>query len=148
MASENENSQSVDRYAFSASAYRNQYLRRIGQPDPDPEWWQVASAFRAESRFDYLATIEARQLIHIPAELLGGRGDDFRTMVHFSGSPISRSIGNADTVMERMDGFALERPIRTRLVAFSNVSSAPLELPDSSGGQPAIHPIRHAVAEG
>jgi hypothetical protein len=77
---------------------------------------------------DFLATIEASQWIDGLAAFLGDGMDPFQSMVEFRGAPLSPEIGNADTVMERMGSVVIGQPVRTRLVAFGNVTVEPIEL--------------------
>ncbi len=80
--------------------------------------------------YDYLTTIRAEQLIEIPPNFMGTGIDGFKEMVTFIGAPLQPAIGNADTVMERAEviDFSESQKISTRLVAFANVSAAPLKV--------------------
>jgi hypothetical protein len=86
------------------------------------------SAKSVRPGLDYLATIVAQQRIVIPGERLGGASEDFDEMVTFVGAPLSPPVGNADTIMERLEEVEFGRPIKTRLVAFANVSAAPIRM--------------------
>jgi hypothetical protein len=52
----------------------------------------------------------------------------FAEMVNLVGAPLKPPIGNTDTIMERMVDGEPEQEIPTRLVAFANVSAAPIKL--------------------
>lgn len=77
---------------------------------------------------DYLTTVRAEQWIEAPPELLGPNMEAFREMVVFVGAPLYPPMGNADTVMERMEDVGIGEEVPTRLVAFANVSAAPIRL--------------------
>lgn len=77
---------------------------------------------------DYLATIVSDQYIEISSELLGPKMDTFSRTVTLIGAPLNPRIGNADTIMERLGDGETGKEIATRLVAFANVSAAPLQL--------------------
>jgi len=89
---------------------------------------------------DYLTTIVAKQRIVIPANVLGSTGEDFDEMVTFIGAPLSQPVGNADTIMERLEPALLGKPTRTRLVAFANVSAAPVRI-QAKGDDPVYFDI-------
>jgi hypothetical protein len=77
---------------------------------------------------DYLTTIRSDQYIELSPELLGPNMEGFHETVTLIGIPLNPPMGNADTVMERLrDGKAGEE-IPTRLVAFANMSAAPIKL--------------------
>jgi hypothetical protein len=78
--------------------------------------------------FDFLTTIRADQWIEAPPELLGEGMEGFREMVTFVGAPLHIPHGNADTVMERLHEVRFKEEVSTRLVAFANVSAAPIKL--------------------
>lgn len=77
---------------------------------------------------DYLTTIVAQQRIVIPADRLGGASEDFNEMVTFLGAPLNPPVGNADTIMERLEEIEFGKAVKTRLVAFANVSAAPIRM--------------------
>jgi hypothetical protein len=77
---------------------------------------------------DFLTTIRADQWIEAPPELLGPSMEGFREMVVFVGAPLYPAVGNADTIMERLEDIEIGKEVRTRLVAFANVSAAPIQL--------------------
>jgi len=77
---------------------------------------------------DYLTTLVAKQRVIIPAERLGGAKEDFNEMITFVGASLNPSVGNADTIMERLESVDFGKPVKTRLVAFANVSAAPIRL--------------------
>lgn len=77
---------------------------------------------------DYLTTIVAHQRIIIPGDRLGGATSDFDEIVTFIGARLSSPVGNADTIMERLEEMEFGKPVRTRLVAFANVSAAPIRM--------------------
>jgi len=77
---------------------------------------------------DFLTTITAKQRITIPAKNFSVLEEDFDDMVNFVGASLRPAYGNADTIMERLDDVTFGKPVRTRLVAFSNVSAAPIRL--------------------
>jgi hypothetical protein len=54
--------------------------------------------------------------------------ETFVETVAFVGAPLFPAVGNADTVMERLEDATPGTPIKTRLVAFANVSGAPIRL--------------------
>lgn len=121
--------QGVSSAGYEVTDGRLAYLRNAGLPEPQPGWWQGPSGDEVGDRnLDFMATIEAHQWIDVPQELLGEGMEPFRQRVRFKGAPLAAEIGDADTIMERLDPFELETPIRTRLVAFGNVSVEPIEL--------------------
>jgi hypothetical protein len=77
---------------------------------------------------DYLATIVSDQYIEISSELLGPKMDTFSRTVTLIGAPLNPPIGNTDTIMERLEDGETGKEIATRLVAFANVSAAPVQL--------------------
>lgn len=77
---------------------------------------------------DFLTTVRAQQWIELPAEMLGPNMEPFREMVVFIGAQLDPPVGNADTVMERLEAGEIGAKIPTRLAAFANVSAAPIEL--------------------
>jgi hypothetical protein len=77
---------------------------------------------------DFLTTIRSDQYIELSSELLGSGMEVFRETVTLIGAPLRPPIGNADTVMERMEDGEAGKEILTRLVAFANVSAAPIKL--------------------
>lgn len=83
---------------------------------------------RLDRGFDFLTTIRAEQWIEAPAEFMGPKMQSFREMVTFIGAPLNPPIGNADTVMERLEDVEIGKEVPTRLAAFANVSAAPIHL--------------------
>jgi hypothetical protein len=77
---------------------------------------------------DYLATIRSDQYLELPADLLGPGMKPFAAVVTFIGTPLNPPVGNADTIMERLADTEPEKEVATRLVAFANVSAAPILL--------------------
>jgi len=77
---------------------------------------------------DYLTTVVAKQRITIPPEKLGGGKEGFDELVTFIGAPLFPKVGNADTIMERLEEGKIGSPVKTRLVAFANVSAAPIRI--------------------
>lgn len=55
----------------------------------------------------------------------------FAESITFVGAPLDPPVGNADTVMERLEDGKIGAEIPTRLVAFANVSAAPIRLAGS-----------------
>ncbi|WP_192384022.1 hypothetical protein [Mesorhizobium silamurunense] len=52
----------------------------------------------------------------------------FSEFVTLVGIPLDPPIGNTDTIMERLDDATSDAPVPTRIVAFANVSAAPVKL--------------------
>jgi hypothetical protein len=77
---------------------------------------------------DFLTTVRSDQYIEIPPEMLGPGMEPFAEMITLVGAPLQPAIGNTDTIMERLEGGIFEKAIPTRLVAFANVSAAPIRL--------------------
>jgi hypothetical protein len=77
---------------------------------------------------DYLTTIRSDQYIELSDDLLGPDMEVFKETVTLIGAPLQPAAGNADTVMERLDDAEPGKNVRTRLVAFANVSAAPIRL--------------------
>ncbi|HEX8362737.1 MAG TPA: hypothetical protein VF613_21625 [Longimicrobium sp.] len=77
---------------------------------------------------DYLTTIRSDQYIELAPEQLGEGMERFSETVTLIGIPLSPPVGNADTIMERVDDGEIGRAIPTRLVAFANMSAAPIKL--------------------
>jgi hypothetical protein len=77
---------------------------------------------------DFLTTIRSDQYIEISAEMLGPGMETFSETVTLIGAPLNPPIGNTDTIMERLEDGETEQEIPTRLVAFANVSAAPIKL--------------------
>jgi hypothetical protein len=116
---------------YESTEGRLAYLRKAGLEEPQPGWWQGPAGEGAgvgDRNLDFMATIEAHQWIDVPQDLLGDGMEPFRQRVRFKGAPLAGEIGDADTIMERLDPIELEVPVRTRLVAFGNVSVEPIEL--------------------
>jgi len=78
--------------------------------------------------FDYLTTIRADQHLMIPDKMLGPGMESFAETVSFVGAPLVPPFGNADTIMERLEEGVIGEPVKTRLVAFANVSGVPIKL--------------------
>jgi hypothetical protein len=114
----------------SVTQSRLGYIQQVGLDSPSPSWWQTGPRSRpvASGGLDFLATVEADQLVEVPASILGEGMEPFREMVHFRGAPLDPAIGDADTVMERAADMEFGSPIPTRLVAFGNISTEPIEL--------------------
>jgi hypothetical protein len=77
---------------------------------------------------DYLYTVRSDQWISIPTDLLGPDMEPFEEWITFVGVPLDPPMGNADTVMERPEDGEIGAEIPSRLVAFANVSAAPIKL--------------------
>jgi hypothetical protein len=77
---------------------------------------------------DFLTTVRSDQYIELSAELLGPRMQPFAETVTLVGVDLDPGVGNTDTIMERLEDGALGARIPTRLVAFANVSAAPIKL--------------------
>jgi len=77
---------------------------------------------------DYLTTIRSDQYIELSPELLGDGMERFSEMVTLVGVPLNPPLGNTDTVMERLADAEIGKEVRTRLVAFANMSAAPIRL--------------------
>lgn len=82
----------------------------------------------AKPGFNFWSTIRAVQRIRVPGNALGRDTDAFDEDVVFIGEPLPSPIGDTDTIMYREEPLVVGKPIRTRLVAFSNVSAAPIEI--------------------
>ncbi len=78
--------------------------------------------------FNFWTTIQAVQPIGLPANFVGENTEAFHEDVVFIGGPLPSPIGNADTIMYREEPLSVGKTIQTRLVAFSNVSAAPIEI--------------------
>lgn len=81
---------------------------------------------------DYLTTIRSDQYIELTPELLGKGMELFHETVTLIGVPLDPPVGNADTIMERLEDATPGKPVPTRIVAFANVSAAPVELKGTS----------------
>ena len=77
---------------------------------------------------DYLTTVRSDQYIEVPGTMLGPGMNDFSEWVVLVGIPLNPPVGNADTIMERTEDATFGKPVPTRLVAFANVSAAPIKL--------------------
>ncbi|HEX8534843.1 MAG TPA: hypothetical protein VF662_11795 [Allosphingosinicella sp.] len=75
---------------------------------------------------DYLTTIRSEQYVELTPELLGPGAELFSEFVTLVGIPLVPPVGNADTIMERMDDAVPGNPVRTRVAAFANMSAAPV----------------------
>lgn len=115
---------------FGATTGRQEYLRRAGLKVADVNWWQAPDAPGdvSERHLDFMETIEAEQLVEVPEDFLGSGIERFRQMVPFRAAPLDPDVGTADTIMERADDPEPGKPVATRLVAFGNVSTEPIEL--------------------
>ncbi|OOO17860.1 hypothetical protein EFR00_28375 [Rhizobium sophoriradicis] len=81
---------------------------------------------------DYLTTIRSDQYIELAPDLLGPNMKVFSEKVAMVGIPLNPPVGNADTIMERGDVASHGKTVKTRLVAFANVSAAPILLEGDS----------------
>ncbi|WP_404338293.1 hypothetical protein AB2M62_05135 [Sphingomonas sp. MMS12-HWE2-04] len=81
---------------------------------------------------DYLATIRSEQYVELTPDLLGKGANLFSEFVTLIGAPLIPPVGNADTIMERLDDATPGKPVRTRIVAFANVSAAPVRIEGDS----------------
>lgn len=96
---------------------------------PSPKSLQVIQTLPAIPRgLDFLTTIRSDQYIELSSELLGRDMEPFAEVVTLVGAQLQPPMGNADTVMERLRDGKLGEEIPTRLVAFANVSAAPIKL--------------------
>ena len=77
---------------------------------------------------DYLATIRSEQYVELTPDLLGSGAELFSEFVTLIGVPLTPAIGNADTIMERLDDAVPGKPVRTRVAAFANMSAAPVAI--------------------
>jgi len=77
---------------------------------------------------DYLMTIRSEQYVELTPDLLGRGAELFSEFVTLVGVPLIPAVGNADTIMERMDDATSGKPVRTRVAAFSNISAAPVRI--------------------
>ena len=77
---------------------------------------------------DYLTTIRSDQYIELSAELLGEGMKPFSELVALVGIPLNPPLGNADTVMERLEDIEFEKEVPTLITAFANMSAAPIRL--------------------
>jgi hypothetical protein len=77
---------------------------------------------------DYLTTIRSDQYIELTPDLLGPDLETFHETVTLIGAPLNPPIGNTDTIMERVEDATPGKPVATRIIAFANVSAAPVEL--------------------
>jgi len=77
---------------------------------------------------DYLTTIRSDQYFEILPDLLGPNMEIFKETVTLIGIPLDPPIGNTDTIMERLEDAVPGKEVPTRLVAFANMSAAPIEL--------------------
>lgn len=89
---------------------------------------KIKNRIRVPKGQDYLATIVSDQYIEISSELLGPKMETFSRTVTLLGAPLNPRIGNADTIMERLEDGETGQEIPTRLIAFANVSAAPIQL--------------------
>jgi hypothetical protein len=81
---------------------------------------------------DFLTTIRSDQYIELSPELLGPKMEVFSETVTLIGIPLTPAMGNADTIMERLEDGKPGEEVRTRLLAFANVSAAPVRLKGES----------------
>lgn len=77
---------------------------------------------------DFLTTIRSDQYIELSPDLLGPKMELFSEFVTLIGIPLDPPIGNTDTIMERLEDAVPGRPVPTRIVAFANMSAAPVKL--------------------
>jgi hypothetical protein len=77
---------------------------------------------------DFLTTIRSDQYIELLPDLLGPNMEMFKETVTLIGIPLDPPIGNTDTIMERLEDAESGKEIATRLLAFANMSAAPIEL--------------------
>lgn len=81
---------------------------------------------------DYLMTIRSDQYIELSPDLLGPGMKVFSEKIAMVGAPLVPEIGNADTIMERADDAEHGKTVKSRLIAFANVSAAPVRLEGDS----------------
>lgn len=81
---------------------------------------------------DFLMTIRSDQYIELAPDLLGPKMKLFSEKIAMIGFPLDPPIGNTDTIMERAEDAEDGKPVKTRLVAFANVSAAPVLLEGDS----------------
>lgn len=81
---------------------------------------------------DYLMTIRSEQYVELTPDLLGRGAEMFSEFVTLIGVPLIPAVGNADTIMERMEDATPGKPVRTRVAAFSNISAAPIRISGDS----------------
>jgi hypothetical protein len=77
---------------------------------------------------DFLTTIRSDQYIELSPDLLGPKMELFSEFVTLIGVPLDPPIGNTDTIMERLDDAVPGSPVATKIVAFANMSAAPVKL--------------------
>lgn len=81
---------------------------------------------------DFLTTVRSDQYIELSPDLLGSKMEMFAEIVTLVGIPLEPPVGNTDTIMERLDDAVDGMPVRTRLLAFANMSAAPVRLEGDS----------------
>lgn len=81
---------------------------------------------------DFLHTIRSDQFIELSPELLGDGMKTFGEFVTLIGAPLDPPVGNADTIMERLEDAVPGKPVPSRILAFANVSAAPIRLEGDS----------------
>lgn len=81
---------------------------------------------------DALMTIRSDQYIELSPDLIGPKMKLFTEKIAMIGFPLDPPFGNADTIMERLEDAEHGKTIKSRLVAFANVSAAPVLLEGDS----------------
>lgn len=77
---------------------------------------------------DFLHTVRSDQYIELSPDLLGPNMELFSEFVTLVGIPLNPAVGNADTIMERLEDAEHDRAVPTKIVAFANMSAAPVRL--------------------
>ncbi len=77
-------------------------------------------------------TIRSDQYIELAPDLLGPKMKVFSEKIAMIGAPLNPPLGNADTIMERFEDAEDGKTVKSRLVAFANVSAAPILLEGDS----------------
>jgi len=130
-------STNIESDAYDATLGRREFLRRSNFTALDYAWLQTQalavpsfppSDAPIRRGYDFLYTDIAYQRIRIPSELLGEGMEPFDEYVEFTGAPLSKNVGNSDTIMERLEDAQWEQKIKTRLAGFGNMSARPVEL--------------------
>ncbi len=82
---------------------------------------------------DFLHTVRSDQYVELSPDLLGPKMEMFSEFVTLIGIPLNPPVGNTDTIMERLEDAQPSRPVPTRIVAFANMSAAPVKLNGAGG---------------
>jgi hypothetical protein len=77
---------------------------------------------------DFLHTVRSDQYVELSPDLLGPKMELFSEFVTLIGIPLNPAVGNADTIMERLEDAEPDRAVPTKIVAFANMSAAPVKL--------------------